>query len=61
MKRKTKKSAGSSRSSWTVTEARANFRNLLDKAHKQGPQTISRNGHPIATITSAGGGGRKGR
>jgi prevent-host-death family protein len=53
VKRKSKKSSGG-RSSWTVTEARANFRNLLDKAHKQGPQTISRNGHPIATITAAG-------
>ena len=53
MKRKTKKS-GSSPRSWTVTEARANFRNLLEKAQKQGPQTISRNGHPIAQIVAAG-------
>jgi prevent-host-death family protein len=57
VKRKTKKSTGAR--SWTVTEARANFRNLLDKAQKQGPQTISRNGHPIATVTAAG--GRKAR
>jgi antitoxin (DNA-binding transcriptional repressor) of toxin-antitoxin stability system len=60
VKRKSKKS-GSTRSSWTVTEARANFRNLLDKAQKQGPQTISRNGHPIATIAAAGGGRKSGR
>ena len=57
MKRKTKKSGGSR--SWTVTEARANFRKLLELAKKQGPQTVSRNGHPIATISASGGGGRK--
>jgi len=52
VKRKTKKSGGSR--SWTVTEARANFRKLLELAKKSGPQTVSRNGHPIATISASG-------
>lgn len=53
MRKKTKKSSGGHRS-WTVTEARANFRKLLELARKQGPQTVSRNGHAIATISAAG-------
>jgi prevent-host-death family protein len=56
VKKKTKRS--SSPKSWSVTDARANFRKLLELAKKQGPQTISRNGHAIATISAAG---RKGR
>ena len=54
MKKKTKKSSGGGRS-WTVTEARANFRKLLELAKKSGPQTVSRNGHPIATISASKG------
>ena len=56
MKTKTKRTGSRS---WSVTDARANFRKLLELAKKQGPQTISRKGHAIATITAGGGGGRK--
>ena len=56
MKKKTaKKSSSGGGRSWTVTEARANFRKLLELARKNGPQTVSRNGHPIATITASKG------
>jgi prevent-host-death family protein len=54
------KSKRSGSRSWSVTDARANFRKILELAKKNGPQTISRNGHAIATISAAGG-GRKGR
>jgi prevent-host-death family protein len=53
-KKSSKKSHGGGRS-WTVTEARANFRKLLELAKKSGPQTVSRNGHAIATISAAKG------
>ena len=59
MKQKIKRS-GTSRS-WGITEARANFRKLLELAKKKGPQTISRNGHAIATISAAGGGRKSAR
>jgi prevent-host-death family protein len=52
VKKKTKRSSGSR--SWSVTDARANFRKILELAKKNGPQTISRNGHAIATISAAG-------
>lgn len=55
MKKKTKKSSSGGGRSWTVTEARANFRKLLELAKKSGPQTVSRNGHPIATISASKG------
>jgi prevent-host-death family protein len=57
VKTKSKRSSGSR--SWSVTDARANFRKILELAKKNGPQTISRNGHAIATIAAASGGGRK--
>lgn len=54
-KKATKKSKSGGGRDWTVTEARANFRKLLELARKSGPQTVSRNGHAIATISASKG------
>jgi prevent-host-death family protein len=37
---------------WTVTEAKANFSKLLDRAHSEGPQTITRKGRTAAVVVS---------
>ena len=38
---------------WTVTEAKAKFSELIDKAQSDGPQTITRNGRTVAVIVAA--------
>lgn len=39
-------------SNWTVVEAKAKFSELLDEVGENGPQTITRNGKPVAVIVS---------
>lgn len=38
--------------SWTLAEAKAHFSQVIDKAHDQGPQTVTRRGRPAAVIVS---------
>lgn len=39
--------------SWTATDARARFSELLRKAEADGPQTITCNGKPVAVVVAA--------
>jgi prevent-host-death family protein len=43
----------SARQAWTVTEAKAKFSEVLDRARTKGPQTITKNGRTAAVIVSA--------
>ena len=36
--------------SWTVAAAKARFSEVLDRAGREGPQTVTRNGRPTAVI-----------
>ena len=38
---------------WTITKARAKFGEVIKKAHKNGPQTITRRGRTVAVVTAA--------
>jgi prevent-host-death family protein len=38
--------------SWTVTEAKAKFSELIERARVQGPQTITRKGQPAVVVVS---------
>ena len=38
---------------WTVTETKARFSELLDRATKTGPQIVTRNGRAVAVVVSA--------
>jgi prevent-host-death family protein len=38
---------------WTVAEAKAKFSEVIDKARKSGPQTITKNGRTAAVVVSA--------
>ena len=38
---------------WTVAEAKAKFSEVVDKARKGGPQTITKNGRTAVVIVSA--------
>jgi len=38
---------------WGLTEARAKFEDVLEKAHGEGPQIITRYGKPKAVIVSS--------
>jgi prevent-host-death family protein len=38
---------------WRLTEARAKFEDVLEKAHDEGPQIITRYGKPTAVIVSS--------
>jgi prevent-host-death family protein len=38
---------------WTVAEAKARFSEVLDRAEKQGPQTVTRHGREAAVVVSA--------
>lgn len=38
---------------WTVAEAKAKFSEVIDKARKSGPQTITKNGRTAVVIVSA--------
>jgi prevent-host-death family protein len=38
---------------WTVAEAKAKFSEVIEKAHSDGPQTITRNGRRAAVLVAA--------
>ena len=38
---------------WTVAQAKAKFREVIEKARSLGPQTITRNGRPAAVVVAA--------
>jgi prevent-host-death family protein len=38
---------------WTVAEAKAKFSELIDRAQRKGPQTITRRGKDAAVLVSA--------
>jgi prevent-host-death family protein len=38
---------------WTVAEAKAKFSELLDKAHSEGPQKITKHGRTTAVVVAA--------
>jgi prevent-host-death family protein len=40
-------------STWTVAAAKAKFSELIDRAQRRGPQTITRNGHTAVVVVSA--------
>jgi prevent-host-death family protein len=37
---------------WTVAAAKARFSEMVERASKRGPQTITRNGRPAAVVVS---------
>jgi prevent-host-death family protein len=39
--------------SWTVTEAKAKLKELIENARKSGPQTITRNGQRVVVVVDA--------
>ena len=41
------------RRKWAVAEAKAHFSEVIEKAQKDGPQTITRHGKPAAVVVSA--------
>jgi antitoxin Phd len=40
-------------SSWPVQDAKARFSELLETCLREGPQTVTRRGHPEAVLVSA--------
>jgi prevent-host-death family protein len=38
---------------WTVAEAKAKFSEVIDKAQKIGPQTVTKHGHATVVVVSA--------
>ena len=38
---------------WTVAKAKAKFSEVIEKAHSDGPQTITRNGRRAAVLVAA--------
>ena len=38
---------------WTVAEAKARFSEMIEKAEKRGPQTITRHGRKAAVVVAA--------
>lgn len=38
---------------WTVAEAKAKFSEVIEKAHSDGPQMITRNGRKAAVLVAA--------
>lgn len=38
---------------WSVQDAKARFSELLDTCLREGPQTVTRRGHPEAVLVSA--------
>jgi prevent-host-death family protein len=38
--------------SWSVADAKARFSEMIDKARSNGPQTLTKNGKPIAILVS---------
>lgn len=41
-----------SKTSWSVADAKARFSEFIDKAKSEGPQTVTRNGKPTAVLVS---------
>jgi prevent-host-death family protein len=41
------------RTVWSVAEAKARFSEVIDRALKQGPQAITRNGRPAVVVVSS--------
>jgi prevent-host-death family protein len=39
--------------SWTVSEAKANFSEMIERAMSEGPQTITRKGRTAAVVVAA--------
>jgi prevent-host-death family protein len=37
---------------WRIQEAKTGFSEFLDRALKEGPQVVSRKGHPVAVLVS---------
>jgi len=37
---------------WTVADAKARLSEVIDKAHREGPQTITKNGRTTAVVVS---------
>jgi prevent-host-death family protein len=37
---------------WTVADAKARLSEVIDKAHRDGPQTITKNGRSTAVVVS---------
>ena len=37
---------------WTVADAKAQLSEVIDKAHREGPQTITKNGRTTAVVVS---------
>jgi prevent-host-death family protein len=44
--------ASTSKTSWSVANAKARFSELIDKAKSEGPQTVTRHGKPAAVLVS---------
>ncbi|TWT06146.1 type II toxin-antitoxin system Phd/YefM family antitoxin [Reyranella sp. CPCC 100927] len=40
-------------STWTITQAKAAFGDVVDKAQKDGPQTITKNGRAVVIVVPA--------
>jgi len=38
---------------WTVAQAKAKFSEVIDRAHSEGPQTVTRNGRNAVVIVDA--------
>lgn len=38
---------------WTVAQAKAKFSEVIDRAHSEGPQTITRNGRKAVVVVGA--------
>lgn len=39
---------------WSVAEAKARFSEVIDRALKQGPQAITKNGRPAVVVVASG-------
>jgi prevent-host-death family protein len=39
---------------WQIQQAKARFSEMLERALKEGPQTVTRHGKPVAVVVSAG-------
>jgi prevent-host-death family protein len=37
---------------WTVAEAKAKLSEVIDRARREGPQTVTRNGHSAVVVVS---------
>jgi len=37
---------------WSIAQAKARFSEVVDRAREQGPQAITKNGHPAVVVVS---------